>query len=277
MTISVLMSVYNKEIAEKLERSLKSVWTDQTRKPDQIVLIQDGPLNDGLTQVIEKYKKMLGDRLTLYKNKENVGLTKSLNIGIGLVTSDLIARMDSDDISHPERFEKQIKYLEHHPEVYVLGGSEQEFNSKNPCIAIVKHPKAHQVSKYIAKASPVAHPAVMMRTSMFRDDGIKYDERYKVGQDIGLWFDVLCAGHVIDNIDDVVLFFEKEENYYTRRSKGRAMNELKMWLRGIYRLHGPITLLYVYPLMRYIVRMLPVPIIKIIYSSSLKKSFLSQA
>ena len=99
MSISVLMSVYKSEKADYLARALRSVWTDQTLKPDEIVLVEDGPLGDELIRVIIDWKSLLRERLVLLRNDCNLGLTKSLNKGLSVVKSDFIARMDSDDIA----------------------------------------------------------------------------------------------------------------------------------------------------------------------------------
>ena len=187
MTISVLMSVYKSEKPEYLDEALASVWTEQTLKPQQIVLVEDGKLNDGLYAVIEKWQKKLGGVLVVHANKVNLGLTKSLNIGLGYVTSDLVARMDSDDISLPCRFEMQEKFLEEHPDVAVVGGAMQEFNSANPNVNVRHYPLTHDaVLRSIYKASPLAHPTVMMRMSMFREGGLRYDERFRTSQDLSL-------------------------------------------------------------------------------------------
>ncbi|MBR5919515.1 MAG: glycosyltransferase [Prevotella sp.] len=98
------MSVYKSEKGEYLDRSLRSVWDDQTRKPEQIFLVEDGPLTEGLYAVIDKWKERLGDKLVVCQNEQNLGLTKSLNNGIELITSDLIARSYSDDITAQQRF-----------------------------------------------------------------------------------------------------------------------------------------------------------------------------
>ena len=124
MTISVLMSVYKSEKPEFLAQALKSVWEEQTCKPAQIVLIEDGPLTAGLYTVIDRYKDILGDRMCICRNETNQGLTKSLNIGLRQVTSELVARMDSDDRAAPRRFERQAAFLEQHPDVDIVGVSE---------------------------------------------------------------------------------------------------------------------------------------------------------
>ena len=101
MKISVLMSVYKAEKPEYLDRALQSVWNDQTHKPNEIVLIADGILTPDLDKIIAKWKEALGASFILCRNEVNVGLTKSLNKGLKQASGDFIARMDSDDISHP--------------------------------------------------------------------------------------------------------------------------------------------------------------------------------
>ena len=140
MKLSVLMSVYKSDNPQYLDRSLQSVWTDQTLKPDQIVLIKDGPLDEKLDNTIDKWKQNLSDILCVISNSENIGLTKSLNKGLKVVTGDFIARMDSDDIAHPMRFERQVEYLTNHADVAVVGGSIQEFNAYSDCLNIRHYP-----------------------------------------------------------------------------------------------------------------------------------------
>lgn len=274
MTIAVLMSVYKSEKPAFLDRALQSVWDDQSYKPAQIVLIQDGPLGDELAQVIETWKQKLGDVLTLVVNAENIGLTKSLNKGIKEVKTDLIARMDSDDKSVPVRFELQVKFLREHPDIAVVGGAVQEFNSVSPCLKVRHYPKTdREIRKYIAKACPLAHPSVMMRASMF--EKVKYDERYRMSQDIALWYDALCAGFKIGNIDDIVLFFRREGDVYNRRGRAKAWNEFCIYMGGIKRLYGIFSWRYVYPISRLVFRLMPIWVIKRVYDSQIRQKLLS--
>ena len=128
MDISVIMSVYKSEKAEYLDRALASIWTDQTLKPKEIILIIDGKIGEELQNVVNEWKNILEKTLVVYQNPNNIGLTKSLNIAIGLSKGELIARMDSDDISTPDRFNKQVAYLNGNRSVSIVGGSIQEFN-----------------------------------------------------------------------------------------------------------------------------------------------------
>ena len=273
-TISVLMSVYHSEKAEYLNRSLQSVWDDQSLKPNQIVLIEDGPLGEELHKVIDKWKERLQDVFCIVKNEKNIGLTKSLNKGIQYITSELIARADSDDISMPTRFALQEKFLAEHPDVDILGGAMQEFNEDNDCLNVRRYPSTHeQARKYIMKASPLAHPSVMMRKKIF-DEGLRYNEEYRTSQDVALWFDALNAGYHIANLDDIILLFRQNSSVFKRRGRAKAWNEFKIYIKGIYRKKGLFTFYYVYPLSRLLFRLMPARLIEFIYKSNMRNKML---
>lgn len=274
MTISVLMSVYKSEQPVYLDCALKSVWDDQTLKPIQIVLVEDGPLGIELWAVIEKWKNKLGDILTLLVNERNIGLTKSLNKGISAINGELIARMDSDDISEATRFEMQEKFLKEHPDVDIIGGSLREFNDQNPNLLVRHYPLTHEEAiRYMCKASPLAHPTVMMRRIIF-DEGLRYNEKYRMSQDIALWFDAVLAGKKIANLLEVTINFRRSGDVYKRRSRVKAWNEFKIYMNGIFRMKGLFTINYFYPIARLLFRLMPLVFVKEIYGSRMRSRFL---
>lgn len=278
MTISVLMSVYKSEKGAFLDRSLQSVWDDQTRKPEQIVLIEDGAIPEELELIIDSFQSRVNAsgvaKMVVVKLPVNGGLTKALNAGIKHVTGDLIARMDSDDISAPQRFELQEKFLRENSEIDILGGSMQEFDDEHECLNVRHYPLTHEdACKYIVKACPLAHPAVMMRRRIF-DEGLHYDERYRMSQDIKLWYDAILAGYRMANLQEIVLFFRQQGDVFRRRSRVKAWNEFKIYMNGIYRMHGLFTLAYRYPIARYVFRNLPPSLVKRIYESGMRKKVL---
>lgn len=273
-TISVLMSVYRSEKPAYLERALVSIWDDQILRPDEIILVKDGPLTEELDNVINNWEEKLKDKLTVITNPVNEGLTKSLNRGLKKVHGDYIARMDTDDISMPERFKLQADFLDRHRDIDIIGGWLREFNEESGELNVRKYPgEPSQIRDYISKASPLAHPTVMMRRKIF-DNGLAYDERYRTSQDLALWFDALCAGYNIGNIPQVTLGFRRDDSVFKRRSKSKANNELKIYLNGIYRLHGLMTWRYIYPLARWLFRMMPVSMIKYIYGAGIRTKIL---
>lgn len=119
---SVLMSLYKKEHPEYLRLALDSM-INQTVKPDEIVLVEDGPLTDELYQVVEEYKHYL----KLVINEKNLGLGLALNEGLKECRNELVARMDTDDISKPNRCEKQLKRFEENPSLAIVGSHIDEF------------------------------------------------------------------------------------------------------------------------------------------------------
>ena len=119
---SVLMSVYHKEKAEFLREALDSIW-NQTVQTNDFVLICDGPLNEELDSVIEEHVKAHPDVLHVTRLEKNGGLANALNIGIKLCKNELVARMDSDDISYPDRCERQLKIFESRDDVDLVSGT----------------------------------------------------------------------------------------------------------------------------------------------------------
>jgi glycosyltransferase, group 2 family len=272
--ISVLMSVYKSEKPAYFSRSLQSIWDDQILKPDEIILIEDGPLGEELVNIVDSWKLKLGEKLHLIINEQNLGLTKSLNKGLTLAKGKYIARMDSDDISIPERFKLQYEFMESHPEITVVGGCLQEFNDDNDCLGIRHYPISNEkVRKYIYKASPLAHPTVMIRREVF-DAGIRYNEQYRTSQDLALWFDILISGRKIANLDNITIKFRRDNDVFKRRSKEKAKNEFKIYISGIRRLFGLFNLYYFFPLSRYLFRLMPISVIRFIYGSNLRTKLL---
>ena len=158
MPFSVLMSVYIKENPVFFDLSLNSILNDQTVIPDELILICDGPLNEQLDSVINRYLLKYPEILKVHRLEENKGLGVALNIGLTKCSHELVARADSDDICVRNRFELQLAYFEEHPEVHIVGGNISEF--KNDIAEkhqrIKKMPTTHKkIYKYAKYRSPL--------------------------------------------------------------------------------------------------------------------------
>ncbi len=112
MKLSVLMSIYHKEDVQNFNRAMQSIWDEQTVKPNEVVLVEDGPLTNVLYQSISDWKNKLHDVLKVIPLKKNMGVGYAKNIGIEKCTHELIAVMDTDDVSLPSRFERQMAIFE---------------------------------------------------------------------------------------------------------------------------------------------------------------------
>jgi len=267
--ISVLMSVYYKERHEYLQKALESIWDKQILKPTEIIIVEDGPLTPDLYSVLSSWKKRLKDKLIRVPLDVNTGLANALNVGIKYCTGDYIARMDSDDISASTRFENQINFLNTHKNIILLGGSIQEFNNNSNNLKIRKYPAdTRSARKYIVKASPFAHPAVMIRKELLSTDNL-YSNEFNANEDIELWFRILKGGYEVANISDVVLHFRVSDNFYQRRSKSKAINEFKVFWNGILDLYG-FTWKLAYPFLRLVLRFSPIFIVKKLYTGKIR-------
>lgn len=265
MTISVLMSTYYREKPAYLDAAMKSIWTDQIRKPDEIILVEDGSLTPELDLVVDKWKEIIGKPFVVIVNKVHKGLALSLNEGIDKATGDLIARMDSDDICEPDRFLIQERYMQEHPEVDILGGALREFNDDNTLHNVRLYPSSMEdIKAKIHRMSPLGHPTVMFRKTFF-EYGFRYSNKYHINEDVTMWFDAVCANRVINNIPDVVLNFRRNDSMMSRRSKSKAWNEFCAYNDGIYRMCGLFTTRYFYSVLRLIFRLMPLGIIKYFY------------
>jgi len=271
MTISILISTYKRERPAYLNAALQSIWTDQTRKPDQIVLVEDGPLTDELEEVVQKWKSAIGEALTIVANKENRGLAMALNDGLSHATGDLIARMDSDDVATPSRLRLQEQYMEAHEDVDILGGAIHEFNDDGTLDIVRQYPTdMHEVRSTIHRASPLAHPTVMFRRRFF-DAGFRYSNKHYICEDITLWFEAVKAGRIINNLPDVLLNFRRNNSVMQRRGRKKAWSEFRAYCEGIYGLHGAFSPKSLYPVARLMLRLSPTWLIRRAYNSRARR------
>ena len=163
MNFSVLMSVYTKENPEYVDRAFRSICDEQSIKPQQIVLVEDGRLNEGLYSVIQKWKSILGDTLKSVPLAENMGLGTALKIGLENCDYEIVARMDTDDIASPDRFEKQLYFLEENPHISVVGSFITEFegDEQNIYAKRVLPQEPERLSAFAKRRNPLNHMTVM--------------------------------------------------------------------------------------------------------------------
>jgi glycosyltransferase involved in cell wall biosynthesis len=218
MKFSVLMSVYIKEDPDFLNKSIESILINQTRIPDELIIVKDGPLTIELNDVIEKYLSILPNKIHIIDLGVNKGLGEALRIGLEKCSYDIVARMDSDDINDECRFEKQIDFLINNPEVDIVGAYIAEFfNSPNNIEYIRTTPTSHEdVIKMAKRRNPMNHVSVM-----FRKSSVLYSGSYKhmlYLEDYYLWIRMIAKGYIIRNIDEPLVYVRTGENMFKRRS-----------------------------------------------------------
>jgi len=218
MKFSVLMSVYKNDNAEFLSRALTSIYDEQTLKPEEIVVVFDGPLTDELYEVLDKFRIGKEDIVFYFPQETNRGLGAALMIGSEKCTGDYIFRMDSDDISAPQRFEKQFEYVKAHPEIDVLGADIAEFYS-DPNEADKRFrvcPPTHdEIIKMGKKRNPMNHVTVCMkRDALSRCGGY---ETLLLLEDYYLWLKMMAAGCVFGNINEALVYVRIGNGFHTKR------------------------------------------------------------
>ena len=213
---SVLMSLYVKEKAEYLRLAIDSM-INQTLAPDEIVIVEDGPLNDELYGVIDKYKERHPHLFNIVVNEKNIGLGLALNEGLRACRNELVARMDTDDISKPERCEKQLSVFKANPDLSIVGSYVDEFHSTPQEVVSVRVvPEKHvDIYNFAKKRSAFNHPAVMYRRSKVLEAGGYADLRRN--QDVDLFGRMLFSGCMAENIGESLLFFRSNDALAKRR------------------------------------------------------------
>ena len=236
--ISVLMSVY-REPVDWIKQSVDSIL-NQTFTDFELIIINDKPDREDNQSLLEEYKKK-DNRIVIITNKENIGLTKSLNKGLSVAQGNYIARMDADDISLPTRFQKQYAYMESHPNVIVLGTAIKYMGKgawKKASDGIRFTDEEIRAQMLIDNC--IAHPTVFIRKAVLDESGIQYDESYKHSQDIRLWEQMWDYGEFA-NLKDKLLMYRLSDQQITKSSTSSQVNLSdsvklrlqKRWLDGL--------------------------------------------
>lgn len=265
MRFSVLMSIYIKEKPEYFNRCMESIWDEQTIKPNEIVLVEDGLLSVDLYKIIRIWKEKLNDNLKIIKIEKNIGLGDALNIGLQNCSYELVARMDTDDISLSNRFEKQLKIFENN-NIDVCGSYIGEFdNDENEIIAYRNVPIFHDdIVKFAKSRNPVNHPSVMFKKSIVEKVG-SYKKMISF-EDYYLWIRMILSDAKFYNIQESLVKMRAGYGQLERRRGLKYALVEYVFLKELYNL-GFINFFELIKnlSMKLIIRILPRSIIKMIY------------
>jgi glycosyltransferase involved in cell wall biosynthesis len=252
--VAVLMSCYAADKPNLLKRSLNSLLTQERQDliDIRIYLGVDGPVGDDLMAVLVDFEYKL-ERLVLFPS--NRGLAHVLNDLIReLKFEDLIFRMDSDDMSLPPRFIRQIEFMDANPEIDILGTAIIEKIENDVC-RVVKFPKNHvAAARSICWRTPFAHPSVCIRKTVL--DTLHGYPTDALNEDIALWFRALKSGFQFANLQEALLEFNVDPRFWSRRGLPKAWGEFKCYIFGIYENEG-LTWRMMFPLARLLFRLSP--------------------
>ena len=224
---SVAMSIYKNDDPQYLKEALDSV-INQTLKPREIVVVGDGPVPETLTAAVaeeEKRAREQGIELRFLPQEVNRGLGEALRIACENCRYDYIARMDSDDISLPYRFEKQMRVFDEHPEVGMVGGMITEFvgSPDNIVDSRVLPLDNEGIYRMMQTRCGVNHVTVIIRKSDLMEAG-NYSGRFRQ-EDFYLWARMMKNKVIIQNIPDVVVNVRSGADQFARRGGMKYFHE----------------------------------------------------
>lgn len=233
---SVLLSLYKKENPKYLKEALDSIFC-QTVRSDDVVLVEDGLLPDNLEVVVRDYERQYHE-LHVVRFEQNRGLGVALNEGMRYCKHDIIARADTDDINHPDRFEQELKVLLEHPEYDLISAWIDEFVDNPKQIHSQRRlpEKPEDIYKYGKHRCPVNHPVAMYRKKAVEKVGGYQTDLFP--EDYYLWMKMLKAGYKFYNIQDSLLSFRyNPETIKKRGGWGYAVDEAKTQWKAYHQLH----------------------------------------
>lgn len=256
--ISVIMGVYND--APFLEKSILSIL-NQTYKNFEFIICDDCSTDDSF-EIIKKFKQR-DNRIVVIKNEKNLGLASTLNRCLQFCNGEYVARMDSDDISLPDRFMKQVKYLDNHQEYAVLGGQviyidnqDIEYRESNFLINICNEDIVRQVC--------VAHPTTMIRKNVLVEvGGYTVSELTHRSEDYDLWCKIMSRGYNLHNLDDILLKYREDLSGIKKRKYKYRIEEFR--IKNYWRKKMNYSFLYfIFALKPLFVGMIPFKLYKIL-------------
>lgn len=235
-SFSVLLPTYAGDDADELDRALESCFC-QSLMPDEVLVVEDGPLTDGLESTLRSWEQRQPKSLRRYTIPENTGLGNALREGVNSTNNNIIVRADADDINAPERFERQVAYLEQHPTVDIVGGFIAEFEDEpgNPN-TIRRVPTDHEdIHRKARFRSPMNHVTVCFRRQAVLSAG-NYRPVDSM-EDYDLWIRMLLDGARFANIPEVLVKVRAGSEMAARRggfeyAREEAERQIEFFCRG---------------------------------------------
>jgi len=249
--ISVIMATYNCEetVAESIQSIIK-----QTYENWELIVCDDGS-TDGTFEILKGFQEKMPEQFVLIKNEKNQMLPYSLNRCLEKVTGQYVARMDADDLSAPTRFEKQVAFLQGHPDIDMVGTGIVVSDGNKIVGTIVKPPRPTKLD--MIHASCFSHATIMTYPYVYEKlNGYSLDPSVIRVEDMDLWFRFFAAGFYGDNIPDLLYTVLEDTNTMHRRGLQDRINGAKTKLRG-FKLVGISKKYYIYPIIKVIVGFVP--------------------
>lgn len=226
-TLAALITVYHRIDPAELSAALDSLAA-QTRRAEDIVIVEDGPIGPDLRAVIDAFVDTHDEARTVTLAR-NLGAGPASAAGLATIDAELIARLDADDIAAPERFARQLAWFEAHPDTDVLGTAMSEFrDDPSEVVAVRSLPHTHdEIARYAKINSPINNPSVMLRRTALLTAGGYRDVHHM--EDYDLWARLLASGARFHNLPEPLTYFRTSAAQFERRTgKGMFAAEKQM-------------------------------------------------
>ena len=215
-TISVLMPVYNTAVPF-LREAVESIL-NQTFQDFEFLIVDDGSTGE-----THQYLEQMSDpRIRVIHNEKNIGITKSLNIGLRAAQGRYIARMDGDDKSYPDRFEKQLAFMKNNPDVIVCGSRVLTDTNKTTSLDVCSESREQYRVRMLFSNPGPAHSTTFIDREVLRAHAIEYDERLVYAQDYGLWSSLIPYGRICI-LPEVLLFRRRTKDCITVKHRAEQI------------------------------------------------------
>ena len=231
---SVLMSVYKNDNVDWLKDAINCML-DQSVKPDEFVIVEDGPLTEELNKTINDYSTS-NKIFNIVKIQKNGGLGPALKLGVEKCKNEWIARMDSDDYSPNDRIEKQFNMLEKYPDVGIIGSNAIEFydNINNIASKVNLPEKPDEVFSFAKRRCPFRHSGILYKKSEILRAG-NYQECY-LFEDYDLYTRMLLKGTKGYNVQEYLLYVRVNPDFYKRRGGIKYLKSVLKAKRRFYKI-----------------------------------------
>lgn len=270
MKYSVLMSVYAKDNPEYLKIAIESM-INQTAAPEQFVLVIDGAVPAKIETVINQYRKK-ADLFTVVKLEQNEGLGHALNIGLQYCRNELVARMDADDISLPERCKKELECFQKDKKLDICGCNIDEFegNPDNIQTSRIVPSDYEQIKRFMRRRQAFNHPTVIYKkTAVIKAGGYKALKRK---EDFDLFSRMLSAGDYAKNLNEsLYLYRVNQENYRRRQSRDNFRSAIYVYWRHLKREGCSLWDFMLISISELFFFLAPYPIVKMVSNKFLRK------
>lgn len=267
MNLVVILSIYKNDSFSFLHESINSLLSQKNIFFDLYILC-DGPLS---SDIVHYLKSLNQNFIFILKRRENKGLAYSLNELLNIILPkgyQYIARMDADDISTSDRFEKQITFMERHPEIDCLGTWAIEIDSKGQEYFRKEMPVTHNdCLELFKKRDCMIHPTVMFRRSYFEKAGLYPEDTY-FGEDTMMWAKGFKAGCKFANLPEYLFKFRLDDRFFERRRGWKHARSILSLRFKVNKMLGFGLKAYIFALLYACAKMMPKSILNIIYKTT---------